>query len=64
MERPNKNSQNIEAKIKKRAYFIWKNTGSQDKTKNYFEAEKIEKNSVKTSKTYLDDETLVYSHCN
>ena len=36
----------IEEKIKERAYFIWKNTGSQDKTKNYFEAEQIEKNNV------------------
>ena len=64
MEHPDKNSQNIEAKIKKRAYFIWKNTGSEDEKKNYYEAEKIEKKNVKTSKKYLDDKTLQFIHCN
>ena len=63
MERPNKNS-NIEKKVKERAYFIWENTGSKDEKKNYYEAEKIEKKNVKTSKIYLDDETLQFIHCN
>jgi len=63
MERPNKNS-NIEKKVKERAYFIWENTGTKDEKKNYYKAEKIEKTNVKTSKNYLDDETLQFIHCN